>query len=71
MLKNWMGIFFYIGRASGQVCTVCRYVDMNIVYRYRTDRRVPVTLATPGCDTVTINVTDRAYLPIAVSSLPP
>ena len=20
MLKNWMGIFFYIGRASGQVC---------------------------------------------------
>ena len=50
---------------------MCRYVDMNIVYRYRTDRRVPVTLATPGCDTVTINVTDRAYLPIAVSSLPP
>ena len=22
MLKNWMGIFFYIGRASGQVCPV-------------------------------------------------
>ena len=20
MLKNWMGIFFYIGKASGQVC---------------------------------------------------
>ena len=23
MLKNWMGIFFYIGRASGQVCSIC------------------------------------------------
>ena len=22
MLKNWMGIFFYIGRASGQVCVI-------------------------------------------------
>ena len=22
MLKNWMGIFFYIGRASGQVCVM-------------------------------------------------
>ena len=26
MLKNWMGIFFYIGRASGQVWTTCSWV---------------------------------------------
>ena len=27
MLKNWMGHFFYIGRASGQVCNQLFFIS--------------------------------------------
>ena len=27
MLKNWMGIFFYIGRTSGQVWAIIRPLE--------------------------------------------
>ena len=35
MLKNWMGIFFYIGRASGQVWSLfCFSVSLYFLLLY-------------------------------------
>ena len=49
MLKNWMGIFFYIGRASGQVWVVShasgschlRLANTYILVRVKTELETP------------------------------